>query len=114
MNLTVYHLKTCDTCKKAIKSLQASGHQLELVDVRADRMQHETLFSIVNTVGYDALLNKASTTWRALPDHAKMDMTPEKAIELMRDHPTLIKRPVIISGDRITVGWKTDAQACWN
>jgi len=36
MKLTVYHLKTCDTCRKAIKTLQGAGHELTLIDVRAD------------------------------------------------------------------------------
>jgi arsenate reductase len=113
VTLTVYHLKTCDTCKKAIRALEAAGHALKLVDVRADGVPADELARIAEAVGVDALLNTRSTTWRGLNDDAKTNVTPEKALTLMGDHPTLIKRPVIDDGTRTTAGWTKDAQAVW-
>jgi len=111
MKLTVYHLKTCDTCRKAIKALQAAGHELALIDVRADGVPTAELTRIENAVGWEKLLNTRSTTWRGLEAADKADMDAAKAIALIGEHPTLIKRPVIKRGALITVGWTKDVQA---
>ncbi len=111
MQLTIYHLKNCDTCKKAIKALEDAGHQLTLVDVRADGVPLEVLAEIEDAVGHEALMNTRSTTWRGLDDGDKADMTKQKSLALMDEHPTLIKRPVIVSGSSVTVGWTKDVQA---
>ena len=111
MKLTVYHLKTCDTCRKAIKAMTAAGHELTLIDVRADGVPSADLVRIEKAVGWEKLLNTRSTTWRGLSDEDKADMGSGKAIALMGEHPTLIKRPVIDRGALITVGWTKDVQA---
>jgi len=116
MKLTVYHLKTCDTCRKAIKALQGAGHDLTLIDVRADGVPAAELTRIENAVGWEKILNTRSTTWRGLSDTDKANMDAGKALNLMSQHPTLIKRPVIVrnnsEGDAlITVGWTKEVQA---
>ena len=110
--LTVYHLKTCDTCRKALKALAAAGHQVTAIDVRADGVPAAALKDIAQSAGWDALLNTRSTTWRGLNEDEKSDMNEAKALALMAAHPTLIKRPVII-GAQTTIGWKTQQQAVW-
>jgi len=112
MSLTVYHLKTCDTCRKAIKTLK-EAHDLELVDVRADGVEKAIISEWIEAVGYEAVLNTRSTTWRGLQEADKADMNSDKALELLTVHPTLIKRPVITEGKKITIGWKADAQKAW-
>lgn len=115
MKLSVYHLKTCDTCRKAIKTMSAAGHDLTLIDVRADGVPAEELAHIAEAAGWEKLLNTRSTTWRGLGDADKADMNAAKAIALMSEHPTLIKRPVIAretsGGALISVGWTKDVQA---
>lgn len=111
MTLTVYHLKTCDTCRKAIKTLEAAGKTLTLIDVRADGISAQKLSELEKVVGFDKLLNTRSTTWRGLDEADKAALTSEKALALMGEHPTLIKRPVIDDGDAVTVGWTKDVQA---
>ena len=111
MKLTVYHLKTCDTCRKAIKALKAADHALTLIDVRADGVSERSLTEITAVVGWHKALNTRSTTWRGLQPSEKEDMDQTKAIALMMEHPTLLKRPVIDTGDGITVGWTADVQA---
>ena len=110
MNLTVYHLKTCDTCRKAISELKAGGHQLDLVDVRADGIPSSVLASILSAVGYKTLLNTKSATWRGLPENERQDVSSEMAMRLMTKYPTLIKRPVIVGGGEISVGWSKENQ----
>lgn len=113
MPLTVYHLKTCDTCRKAIKALTSAGHDLTLIDVRAEGIPKDTLVSLVEALGHETLLNTRSTTWRGLDDADKANIDAEKAMSLMGEHPTLIKRPIVTDGKKTTTGWKADMQKAW-
>ncbi len=100
--MILYGLKTCDTCRKALKSLPDA----EFVDVRADGVPADLLKSAHDRFG-DALLNTRSTTWRNLEasDRARAPL------DLLRDHPTLMKRPLIDAGDGLFLGWGKDVQA---
>lgn len=111
MTLTIYHLKTCDTCRKAIKAVKAAGHDPKLIDVRADGVPLDKLKTIAEHVGWEKLLNTRSTTWRGLGEAETSDMNAAKAIKLMQTHPTLIKRPIIETGLEITVSWTKEVQA---
>jgi arsenate reductase len=95
--MKIYHLKTCDTCRKAIKALRAAGHEPELHDVRADGLDMATLETLEAALGYEALVNKKSTTWRGLSDEQKSELSRESALALLAENPTLMKRPVIES-----------------
>lgn len=108
--MKIYHLKTCDTCRKAIKSLRAAGHEAELHDVRADGLEVATIETLEAALGYEALVNKKSTTWRGLSDDQKLGLSRESAITLLAEHPTLMKRPVIVHAGRFTVGWTKAVQ----
>jgi len=113
MSLTVYHLKNCDTCRRAIKALQAAGRDLTLVDVRADGMAADVLQNLINDHGWEAVLNRRSTTWRGLSEDDKSDLTDAKTAALIKAHPTLMKRPVIIGNNQSTIGWRDDVQKIW-
>lgn len=109
--MKIYHLKTCDTCRKAIKALRAAGHDPELIDVRADGLDRATLERFEAAVGFEVLVNKKSTTWRGLSDEQKSSLSRESAIELLLEHPTLMKRPVIEWDGNYTIGWTKTVQA---
>ncbi len=113
MTLTVYHLKTCDTCRKAINALNAAGHDTTLIDVRADGVPGDVMSGFIGTLGWEAVLNRRSTTWRSLPDADKEGLDNAKALTLLAEHPTLMKRPVIKGADQLTIGWTKDVQAIW-
>lgn len=108
--LTVYTLKNCDTCKKAIKWLEAEGIAFNNHDVRADGLTTETITQIVETLGWEKALNRRSTTWRNLDDGQKADVDDAKAIELIGEHETLLKRPVFVRGDEMVAGFGDDAK----
>jgi arsenate reductase-like glutaredoxin family protein len=99
-------LKTCDTCRKALVALRAAGHDPQVIDVRADGVAPADLDAIVATFGARAV-NRASTTWRGLPDSAR-DADPAA---LLAAHPTLMKRPVIDVDGTLHLGWGKDVQA---
>ncbi|MEM1151636.1 MAG: ArsC/Spx/MgsR family protein [Pseudomonadota bacterium] len=109
MSLTLYGLKNCDTCKKALKALESAGKPAEFIDIRAEADLQALVPDWLNAVG-DTLLNKASTTWRGLSDGEK-DAALADAAPVLIANPTLIKRPVIDAGDAVFVGWKKDVQA---
>ncbi len=101
-----FGLKSCDTCRKALKVLAAFGHTPKVIDVRADGVSEGDLATIVAQFS-DAALNRASTTWRGLSDAEKAG----DPAALLAAHPTLMKRPVIEADGTWTIGWKADVQA---
>jgi len=109
--MKIYHLKSCDTCRKAIKTLRAAGHEPELIDVRDDGLDAETLIQFEAALGFTALVNKKSTTWRGLTEAQKESLSRETAITLLLEHPTLMKRPVIKQGGAFSLGWTKAVQA---
>ena len=111
--MKLYHLKTCDTCRKAVKALRAAGYEPDLIDVRADGVPAAALAKIIEMAGWETVLNTRSTTWRGLAGADKTDVDGAKALALMTAHPNLIKRPVIVDGERVTIGWKAAQQAVW-
>jgi arsenate reductase-like glutaredoxin family protein len=97
----IYGIKTCDTCRKAIKALSA-----ELRDIRAEPLSAQDLERFHAAFG-DAILNTRSTTWRGLSE-AERTRAP---LALLADHPTLMKRPVIEKDGVLYLGWGKDVQA---
>ena len=107
MNVTIYALKSCDSCKKATNALTAAGHQLEIIDVRADGVPEARLAEWLATHGAEIVINRKSTTWRGLDEAARR----ADPLALLQAHPTLLKRPVIVADGTSHVGWSKDVQA---
>ena len=110
MNLTLYGLPNCDTCRKARKWLDAAGIQYRFIDYRAEPVPATTLKQWAHQLGgWDKLINKASTTWRQLPDTLKTPGSDARWTRLVAEHPTLIRRPVVERGDgSVSVGFSED------
>ena len=98
--MRVFGLKSCDTCRKALKALRAAGHDPQVIDLRADGIAPADMQAIVDHFG-DAAVNTRSTTWRALSE----DERQRPAAELLAAHPALLKRPVIEAGGQWHQGW---------
>lgn len=112
MLLDVYGLKNCDSCKKARKELEAAEIEYEFHDLRDEGVTKAQVARWAKKAGWERMLNKSSTTWRALPDADKTGLTEEKAVALMAANPTLIKRPLITrSHADVFVGWSKDVAA---
>ncbi|PIW30236.1 MAG: arsenate reductase [Rhodospirillales bacterium CG15_BIG_FIL_POST_REV_8_21_14_020_66_15] len=107
--LTVWGLKTCDTCKKALKWLADEGIAHAVKDVRGDGVPPGELARWLDAVGWETLVNKSSTTWRGLDDADKEGLDAAGVRALLAAYPTLIKRPVFVSGKEVVVGFR-DAQ----
>jgi arsenate reductase len=98
----IYGLKNCDTCRKALKALP----QAALHDVRQDGVHDAVLAAALAQFG-DALVNTRSTTWRGL-DEAQRTAEP---MDLLKAHPTLMKRPLININNRLFLGWNNAVEA---
>ena len=104
--ISIYGLKNCDTCRKALKWLQAEGIEHEFKDVRADGLTDAQVKGWIDAVGWETLLNRRGTTWRKLSDAEKDGVDAAKAKALMMEKAALIKRPVFESGSTVIVGFK--------
>ena len=102
MTTTVYGLKNCDTCKKATRWLDRFGVAHVFVDYRDEKRSPETLVEwAAQAGGFDSLVNKSSTTWRQLPENRKAPGSEAEWKLLLREYPQLIRRPVVVTGDRV-------------
>lgn len=98
--VTLHGLANCDTCRKARKWLDRFGVAHRFVDYRDDKPSPETLRIWRDALGgWDAMVNKASTTWRSLPAHRKAPGSDAEWSLLLREHPALVRRPVVVTAD---------------
>lgn len=101
---TVYGLKTCDTCRKVMKSLG----EVEFVDVRAQGVP-DVVLKVAFEQFEGALVNNRSTTWRNLSAEERL----EAPLSLLKAHPTLMKRPLIERDGVYYLGWGKEVQAAF-
>lgn len=109
--LTIYGIRSCDTMKKARAWLDAHGIAYDFHDYKAKGIDRDRLAAWVEQVGWEPLLNRAGTTFRKLPEAEKPNLDAARAIALMLAQPSMIKRPVLESGDRIEVGFQPERYA---
>jgi arsenate reductase (glutaredoxin) len=102
--LTVYGIKQCDTCRKALKWLEARGVEYRFHDFRTDGLDAGLLQEWLDSPLAGKLVNRRSTTWRQLTDDQRQ-LQGDKLIVLLLDFPTLIKRPVFVTDRIIAVGF---------
>jgi arsenate reductase (glutaredoxin) len=105
---TLYGIKNCDTMKKARAWLDAHGvayafHDYKTAGIDADRLERWA-----GAVGWEALVNRAGTTFRKLPPSETAHLDERKGLRLLAAQPSLIKRPVLEIGGRVIVGFKPD------
>lgn len=104
--LMLYVIKSCDTCRKARKALDDKGLAYRVHDLREDGLSAGLLEELLERVALLTLLNKRSTTWRNLSDAEKASSGDGEIRKLLLTHPTLIKRPVLDTGEEIRVGYR--------
>ena len=109
--MILYGIPNCDTVKKARVWLDQHGVAFDFHDYKKQGIDRERLQAWVDGHGWETVLNRAGTTFRALPDADKANLDADKAIGLMLAQPSMIKRPVLDLGDRTLVGFKPDAYA---
>jgi len=108
--MDIYILKSCDTCRKAVKWLEAENIKAEIFDIRTNGISEQTISAAIASLGWETVLNRRSTSWRSLAQDKKLDINNEKALALIVENPTLMKRPLFVSGQEYVVGFDKAAQ----
>lgn len=115
MTPTLYGLDKCDTCKKARNWLDRKQIAYEFIDYRAHPIPVATLKEWAPTLGgWEKLVNRASTTWRTLPDARKSPGSAAEWTLLIKEYPALIRRPLLVLADgRVHQGFSDKQYAAW-
>jgi len=111
MAVTIYGIKNCDTMKKARAWLEAQGIAYHFHDYKAEGIDRARLQAWVKELGWETVLNRAGTTFRALPEADKQGLNAEKAVALMLAQSSMIKRPILDLGKTRLAGFKPDIYA---
>ena len=111
MPLVLYGIPNCDTVKKARAWLEGRRVAYDFHDYKKAGIDEARLRGWAAELGWERLLNRAGTTFRKLPDAAKADLDEDKAIALMLEQPSMIRRPVLDLGARRLVGFDAAAWA---
>lgn len=111
MSVTVYGIKACDTMKKARDWLDGQGVSYAFHDYKVAGIDRARLERWVGDLGWEAVLNRAGTTFRKLAEPDKQDLDAGKAVDLMLAQPSMIKRPILDIDGKLTAGFKPDVYA---
>jgi arsenate reductase (glutaredoxin) len=106
MSIVIYGIPNCDSVKKARALLDSRGVAYEFHDYKKQGVPEAALRAWVRAKGRDVVLNRKGTTWRALDDAVKDSVADdESTVRVMIANPSTIKRPVVVKGDVIVVGF---------
>ncbi|MBX3563947.1 MAG: ArsC family reductase [Sphingomonas sp.] len=111
MSVTIYGIKNCDTMKKARAWLAENGIAANFHDYKVSGIDAARLAHWVDSAGWERILNRAGTTFRKLPDDAKTGLDAARAMALMLEQPSMIKRPVVEYPGGLLIGFKPDEYA---
>jgi Spx/MgsR family transcriptional regulator len=104
----IYGIPNCDTMKKARQWLNEHYIEYEFHDYKKAGLEKQMLSSWIEHLGWEALLNKRSTSWRQLDEQIKSNLNESTAIEVMLQNPSIIKRPLLDDGKQFHLGFKAE------
>ena len=110
--ITLYGIKTCSTVRQVRKWLDQQTIPYCFHDFRENGLDSSLLDYLEQALGWECTMNRRSTSWRNLDDSEREDLTEEKAKKRMIEHPTLIKRPILDTGEEIIIGYSADEYQC--
>jgi arsenate reductase (glutaredoxin) len=107
--MKLYSYNKCGTCRKAIKDLVAKNIDFEVIDITEKPPSKKVLKSAIKAKGMKKLFNTSGVQYRELKIKDKLkSMTEAQAIDLLASNGRLIKRPIAVDLDKITVGFDAD------
>lgn len=111
MAVTLYGITTCDTVRKARGWLDKQGIAYRFHDFRAEGVERARVESWMDSLGWEAVLNRQSTSFRALPPADQTGVDRARAVSLILANPTMVKRPVLERPGSVMVGFKPERYA---
>jgi len=109
MAFVMYGIRNCDTVKKARAWLEGHGVAYAFHDYKSGGVDRELLEAWSRELGWEALLNRSGTTFRKLDAAQTLDLDARRAIQLMMEHPSAIRRPILAGSGTLLVGFKAEA-----
>lgn len=106
MAITLYGIPNCDTVKKARNWLEQENIDYQFHDFRKDGLESAQVEKWIDELGWETLVNKRSTSWKALDESQRQNMDAQSALAAILESPTLIKRPLLDNGSSRNVGFK--------
>jgi arsenate reductase (glutaredoxin) len=101
----MYGIANCDTIKKARRWLTQNNIEVEFHDYKKLGTQQDQLQRWVQHFGWEQLINRRGTTWRKLDQATRDSMDDSRAIAVMQENPSIIKRPLLEIGDEYILGF---------
>jgi len=108
LTIHLYGIPNCDTVKKARTWLDARELEYIFHDYKKEGADPARLTEWIEAKGVDTVLNRRGTTFRKLSEEQKADIDAAKAVKLLQDNPSMIKRPVLEHDGALLVGFKED------
>ena len=105
MKPKIYGIRNCDTMKKAFAWLDARKIDYDFHDYKKDGVPPGKLQEWASRAGWERLANSRGPTWRKLPEEKRENLTQARALALLAEHSSAIKRPVIETGDALLIGF---------
>ena len=105
MQPLMFGIPNCGTIKKARAWLETHGINYQFHDYKKQGVDKQLLERWLENHGWDQLINKRGTTWRKLDDKVKTSMNDELAIQVMVENPSIIRRPILLVGDKVMLGF---------
>src|SRR5437762_271267 len=111
MSITMYGIKNCDTIKTARTWMDAHKIAYLFHDYKTSGIDRARLERWCDQHGWEKICNRAGTTFKKLPEGDKASLNEKNAIALLLEHPSMIKRPIVETGQRVIVGFTPDTYA---
>ena len=106
MDITVFGISNCDMVRRARRWLDDHEIAHGFHDFRVDGLNRELLRAWIESLGWESVINKRSTSWKALAPALRDEMDSDSACAAALETPTLIKRPVLTGPDLLEIGFQ--------
>jgi Spx/MgsR family transcriptional regulator len=111
MKVEIFGIKNCDTMKKARAWLDEHHVAYAFHDYKAAGIDRAHVERWCRELGWERVLNRSGTTFRKLPDAQREPLDEKRAIALMLEQPSMIKRPILEHGKQLLAGFKPEEYA---
>ncbi len=112
--VTVYCYKRCTTCQKALKWLDEKGIKYNVIDIKANHPDKETLkkYHAVSGLPLKRFFNTSGIPYRELGLSKKLpEMSEEEQFTLLATDGMLVKRPLVVGDDFVLTGFRENEWA---
>jgi len=106
--IQVYGIKNCNKVRDTFRWLEDHEVEYEFVDLKKEPLTREELQEFVDMIGLDVMINRRGMKWRQLGLKDK-NLSDEQLFEELLEHQVMIKRPVLVRGEAMLVGYDEDS-----